>query len=112
MNKAKFFLILFLLGFLVVGVSTYLMTAGQTVGQVFFGRQFAESQLRNYVQKVLNQELNGGSCQAVDSDGNGYVSCDYTTQSEPNRPRSVECAAWGWEGFFNRGCKSRQLTIP
>jgi hypothetical protein len=35
------------------------------------------------------------------------VSCDFTTTSDPNRTHSIECAAWGWDGFLNRGCKTR-----
>lgn len=45
--------------------------------------------------------------QGMDSDGNGYVSCDYTIVSDPNRTYSLECAAWGWDGFMNQGCKTR-----
>lgn len=49
----------------------------------------------------------GARCQGVDSDSNGYVSCDYTTVNELNVARSLECAAWGLDGFINRGCKAR-----
>ncbi len=84
-----------------------LLTVGRPLGQALFGRGFAERQLQDYVQTVLRQSLNGGRCQAIDTDGNGYVACDYTTKSEPNTPRAVECSAWGWSGFWNRGCKAR-----
>jgi hypothetical protein len=107
MNKLKFFLGLAAVGFLVVVVGTFLLTAGRTVGQSLFGRSFAEGQLKDYVSAVLKQDVNGSRCQAVDSDGNGYVSCDYTTAGQPNVPRSIECAAWGLDGFLNRGCRTR-----
>jgi hypothetical protein len=107
MNKIKLFLVLGAIGFFVVVVGTFLLTAGRTVGQSLFGRSFAEGQLKDYVSSVLRQEVNGSKCQAVDSDGNGYVSCDYTTSGQPNVPRSIECAAWGMDGFLNRGCKTR-----
>jgi hypothetical protein len=96
----------------ITAISVLLMTVGKTVGQSLFGRGFAESQLRDYVQAVLRQEVNGARCQAVDTDGNGYVSCDYTTMSQPNSPRSIECSAWGLDGFLNRGCKSRLPGFP
>jgi len=107
MNKLKLFLILFFVGFLAVASGAFLVTAGRTIGQSLFGRNFAETQLRDYVATVLKQEVNGLRCQAVDTNKNGYVSCDYTTISQPNNPRSVECSAWGLDGFFNRGCKTR-----
>jgi hypothetical protein len=107
MNKIKLFLMLGVIGFFVVVVGTFLLTAGRTVGQSLFGRSFAEGQLKDYVSSVLRQDVNGLKCQAVDSDGNGYVSCDYTTAGQPSVPRSIECAAWGMDGFLNRGCKTR-----
>jgi hypothetical protein len=107
MNKIKFFLTLGVIGFLAVIIGTFLLTAGRTVGQSLFGRGFAEGQLKDYVAAVLKQDVNGLKCQAVDSDSNGYVSCDYTTVSQPNNPRSIECAAWGMDGFLNKGCKTR-----
>lgn len=107
MRNPKFLLVLFLGTFVIVAVSTYLFTAGRTIGQYFFGRSFAESQLRDYVASVLKQEVNGSRCQAIDTDGNGYVSCDYTITSQPNSTRSIECAAWGLDGFLNRGCRNR-----
>jgi hypothetical protein len=106
-NKVKFFLGLVVISFLVVVIGTFLLTAGRTIGQSLFGRSFAEGQLRDYVAKVLRQEVNGANCQAVDSDGNGYVSCDYTVAAQPSTPRSIECAAWGMSGFLNRGCRTR-----
>lgn len=106
-RKVKFFLALFGIGFLTIVLGTYLMTAGKTIGQSIFGRSFAETQLKEYVAAVLKQEINGARCQAVDTDGNGYVSCDYTTVARPNHPISIECSAWGWDGFFNRGCRTR-----
>ncbi len=106
-KKVKFFLVLSGISFLTIVLGTYLITAGKTVGQSMFGRSFAEKQLQEYVAAVLKQEVNGARCQSVDTDGNGYVSCDYTTAARPDSPLSIECAAWGWDGFFNRGCKTR-----
>lgn len=107
MRNPKLFLILFLVGFLVIAIGSYLVTAGKTVGQSLFGRGFAEGQLNDYVSAVLKQQVNGSRCQAIDTDNNGYVSCDYTTTGQPNVTRSLECAAWGLDGFLNRGCKTR-----
>lgn len=112
MNKTKLFLILFGAGFVAVVGGAFLLTAGRNLGQVFFGRSFAESELRDYVSSVLREEINGARCQAVDSDGNGYVSCDYTLNSSPGETRSIECAAWGWDGLLNRGCRSRFPNFP
>ncbi len=89
-----------------------LVTVGRVVGQFFFGRSFSESQLKDYVSSVSRQEINGAKCQSMDSDGNGYVSCDYTTVSRPDVTQSIECAAWGLDGFFNRGCKTRPAYNP
>jgi hypothetical protein len=107
MRKIQFLLILAVVGVLVAVVGGFLLTAGKTVGQSLFGRSFAEGQVRDYVGAVLKQETNGVRCQAVDTNKNGYVSCDYTTASQPENPRSIECAAWGIDGFLNRGCKTR-----
>jgi hypothetical protein len=111
MNKLKFFLTIGILGFLIIVIGGFLLTAGRTIGQSIFGRSFAEGQLKDYVTKVFKQEVNGARCQAVDSDTNGYVSCDYTTAGQPEVPRSIECAAWGLDGFLNRGCRTRVPTF-
>jgi hypothetical protein len=107
LKKGKLYMILGGSGLAIVIFSVFLMTAGRTIGQFFFGRGFAEGELRSYASKVLKQEINGASCQAMDTDGNGYVSCDYTTISNPNVTSSLECSAWGLDGFLNRGCKTR-----
>ncbi len=107
MNKIKLYAILGLMTAVVLGGGIILLTAGKVVGQRFFGRNFAERQLEDYVSSVLKQDINGARCQAMDSDQNGYVSCDYTLVSAPENVQSIECAAWGLDGFFNRGCKTR-----
>jgi hypothetical protein len=95
----------------VIGAGVALATAGKGVGQFLFGKAYAEGELKDYVRSVLKQEVAGASCQGIDTDGNGYVSCDYTVVSQPGITRSVECAAWGLSGFFNRGCKTRLPNI-
>ncbi|HEY9827388.1 MAG TPA: hypothetical protein V6D19_18260 [Stenomitos sp.] len=107
MTKIKLLATLAVIGILVAVVGGFLLTAGRTMGQAMFGRSFAEGQLNDYVSAVLKQEVNGSRCQAIDRDRNGYVSCDYTTVRQPDVPRSIECAAWGLDGFLNRGCKTR-----
>ena len=107
MSKAKRSLILISAGIIVLGSGLVLITAGRVVGQFFFGRRFAEKELNEYVSSVLKQELNGSKCQAMDTDGNSYVSCDFTLVSNPEKTYSVECSAWGLSGFLNKGCKSR-----
>lgn len=109
--KIKFYITLAFISFIVVVGGALLITVGKNIGQIFFGRSFAESQLREYVAKVLKQEINGVSCRNLDTDNNGYVACDFTTVNEPNRTLTVECAAWGWDGFLNRGCRTR-FNIP
>ncbi|MBR8832202.1 MAG: hypothetical protein N5P05_000737 [Chroococcopsis gigantea SAG 12.99] len=106
-GKVKLLIMLGLGGILAIALSGALITVGKSFGQLFFGRNFAETQLREYVSRVLKQDVNGVSCQPTDSDGNGYVSCDFTTTQQPNVTRTLECAAWGLDGFLNRGCKSR-----
>jgi hypothetical protein len=91
----------------VLGAGYLLLTAGRGLGQYMFGRGFAEGELREYVASVLRDEVNGCNCQPVDTDDNGYVSCDFSTKSQPQKVRSLECAAWGMRGFLTRGCKSR-----
>lgn len=107
MNKVKLSLILVSAAIILLGGGFALLTVGRVVGQFFFGRSFAESQLKDYVFSVLRQDLNGARCQAMDTDGNGYVSCDYTLVSHPEKTYSIECSAWGLDGFLNRGCKTR-----
>jgi hypothetical protein len=112
MRNVKLILLLVAGGIVVIGGGLVLMTVGRTAGQFFFGRSFAESQLKDYVSSVLKQEVNGVRCQAMDTDGNGYVSCDYTLVSQPNVTRSLECSAWGLDGFLNRGCRTRFPSFP
>lgn len=107
MRSVKIWLFLGAGGILVVIAGVLLITLGRNIGQFWFGRSFAEAQLKEYVTKVLNQDVNGMSCQRFDTNSNGYVSCDYTTTKTPDNPRSIECAAWGLDGFLNRGCKAR-----
>jgi hypothetical protein len=109
MNNLKISLIAALTAIIVIVGTSYLLTAGKAIGQPIFGKGFAERELKNYVSSVLRQQLNGVSCQPVDTDANGYVSCDYTTIAEPNTTHSIECSAWGLEGFLNRGCKARAI---
>jgi hypothetical protein len=93
--------------FLVLGSGIFLVTAGKGIGQFLFGRSYAEGELREYVGKVLQQEVRGVSCQPYDTDDNGYVSCDYTLATSQNTVSSTECAVWGLAGFINRGCRTR-----
>jgi hypothetical protein len=112
MRNSKLIFFLVVGGMVVIGGGIALATVGRSAGQFFFGRSFAESELRDYVASVLKQEINGVRCQAMDTDGNGYVSCDYTTVSQPEVTRSLECAAWGLDGFLNRGCRTRFPNFP
>ena len=107
MRSIKLWLFLGAGGLLFIAAGILLITFGRNLGQFFFGSSFAETQVREYVTKVLDQEVKGASCQRFDTNNNGYVSCDYTTASAPGQPRSIECAAWGLDGFLNRGCKAR-----
>jgi hypothetical protein len=107
MKKTQLYIILIGGGIFILVGAVFLVTIGRTMGQFMMGKSFAEAQLNEYVGKVLNQKVNGVNCQSMDTDKNGYVSCDYTTASQPDNPRSIECAAWGLDGFFNRGCKTR-----
>ncbi len=104
--------IFILLVILVFAVAIALLTVAQGAGQFLFGRAYAEGELKSYVAEVLKETVGGASCQAIDSDRNGYVSCDYTTARESGVTRSVECAAWGVSGFINRGCKTRLPMFP
>ncbi len=95
------------LGVILIGGAIFLLTAGKGLGQYFFGKSFAENELKGYVSTVLRQDVNGAHCQSVDSDNNGYVSCDYTLVTNPQVTHSIECAAWGLNGVLNKGCKAR-----
>jgi hypothetical protein len=110
MSKFKLFLVLGLVGGGGILLLVFLLTIGRNIGQFFFGRNFAESQLKNYVANVIKQDINGSQCQAWDTDGNGYVSCTFTLVSQPSRPYAIECAAWGLDGLLNRGCRETPLN--
>jgi hypothetical protein len=92
---------------IVIGSGIFMLTAGKNIGQFFFGKGYAEGELKEYVASVLKDEVNGVSCQTYDTDNNGYVSCDYTTTKQQGVTRSLDCAVWGVGGFLNRGCKTR-----
>ena len=110
MSKLKLFLVLGLVGGGGILLAVFLLTIGRNIGQFFFGRNFAESQLNSYVANVIKEDINGSQCQAWDTDGNGYVSCTYTLVSQPSKPYAIECAAWGLDGLFNRGCRQSSLN--
>lgn len=109
MKNLKVYLIASFISLVLIGGSVFLLTAGKAIGQPLFGKSYSEGELKNYVSSVLRQQINGVSCQPVDTDANGYVSCDYTTVNDPNTTRSIECSAWGLDGFLNRGCKARSI---
>jgi hypothetical protein len=112
MTKFKLFLVLGLLGGGAIALAVLLLTVGRNIGQFFFGRSFAESQLKSYVANVMKEDINGFQCQTWDTDGNGYVSCTYTLVSQPSRPYAIECSAWGLDGLLNRGCKQTPMIRP
>ena len=110
MSKFKLYLVLGLVGGGAILLAVFLLTIGRNIGQFFVGRNFAESQLKDYVANVIKGDINGSQCQAWDTDGNGYVSCTYTLVSQPGKPYAIECAAWGLDGFLNRGCRQTPLN--
>jgi hypothetical protein len=110
MSKFKLFLLLGLVGGGAILLAVFLLTIGRNIGQFFVGRNFAESQLKDYVANVIKEPMNGSQCQAWDTDGNGYVSCTYTLVSQPGKPYAIECAAWGLDGILNRGCRQAPLN--
>ncbi len=110
MSKFKLYLVLGLVGGGAILLAVFLLTIGRNIGQFFVGRNFAESQLNDYVANVIKEDINGSQCQAWDTDGNGYVSCTYTLVSQPGKPFAIECAAWGLDGILNRGCRQAPLN--
>jgi len=92
---------------LILGIGAFSLTGGKGIGQFFFGKAYAEGELKDYVATVLQDEVRGVSCQALDTDDNGYVACDFTTAKQPGETKSLECAAWSFGGLLNRGCKTR-----
>ncbi|MEB3174251.1 MAG: hypothetical protein VKN60_03545 [Cyanobacteriota bacterium] len=111
LNKIKILIIVGLAGGALLLAAALLLTVGRNIGQFFFGRSFAEEQLSSYVANVMQEEVKGSQCQQWDTDSNGYVSCTYTLVSQPGKPYAIECAAWGLDGFLNRGCKPKSY-IP
>ncbi len=59
MSKFKLFLVLGLIGGGGILLSVFLLTIGRNIGQFFFGRNFAESQLNNYDAHVIKEDING-----------------------------------------------------
>lgn len=76
----------------------------------------AEDSMREYVGKLYpGREIIGVACTNIDSDGDGYISCTATidTDSGPSvveRQINAQCAT----GFlsFNSGCKATVPYIP
>lgn len=76
----------------------------------------AEDSMREYVGKLYpGRDIIGVSCTNVDSDGDGYISCVATIDSD-NGPEVVEkqIAAQCATGFlsFNSGCKPTVGYMP
>lgn len=76
----------------------------------------AEDSMREYVGKLYpGREIIGVSCTNVDTDGDGYISCTATIDTD-NGPEVVErqinaeCAT----GFlsFNSGCRQPKPYVP
>ncbi len=64
----------------------------------------AEKTSKDYVKKLYNKEAQGISCSNVDSDGDGYVSCDVNIGKEVIL---LECPTFS--SFFNNKCKTRLI---
>lgn len=79
-------------------------------------RGAAEDSMREYVSKLYpGREIIGVACTNIDSDGDGYISCTATidTDNGPNvveRQINAQCAT----GFLslNSGCKATVPYIP
>ena len=107
MRSLKFWLFLAGGGFLVLIGGVLLLMFAKPIGQAMFGSSFAEKQAEEYVSKLFGDEVSKISCRNRDTDGDGYVTCDFRTNSDPGKIHSIECSAWGFDGVLNRGCKSR-----
>lgn len=76
----------------------------------------AESEMREYVAKLYpGREIIGVACTNVDTDGDGYISCTATidTDSGPavvERQINAQCASGILS--FNSGCKPTLPYIP
>lgn len=66
--------------------------------------EFAEQEARSHAQK-LGWKVQGVACTAVDTDGDGYISCSLALQD--GTERALECASGGL-GSVN-GCKTAPL---
>lgn len=103
---------------LIVVVAIVLVLVLLVVGGVrgCTGRGAAEDSMREYVGKLYpGREIIGVACTNIDSDGDGYISCTATidTDNGPNiveRQINAQCAT----GFlsFNSGCKATVPYIP
>ena len=73
-------------------------------------RENSTSMARRYVSEMHGPTWTRVSCQGVDTDNNGYVSCVVGdgTATEP-----IECAACMTSSFcFNSGCRPLRFPVP
>lgn len=76
----------------------------------------AEDEMRAYVQNLYpSKEIIGVSCTNVDTDGDGYISCVATIDTDPGeaiveKQISAQCASGILS--FNSGCKPTVGYVP
>lgn len=72
----------------------------------------ATTQARAYVRTMHADWQNPNvSCQSVDTDANGYVTCAVNNGS--GYPETIERASYVVDSLnFNRGCRPARMTIP
>ena len=74
--------------------------------------EYAEQEARAHAEK-LGWVLDGLSCAAVDSDGNGYIGCTVIVLDDEDRrtERNLECASGSMLNPAVKGCKAALVAI-
>lgn len=67
----------------------------------------------NYIAKLYGDHtVMGSSCQGQDSDGDGYITCNFRIKSPQNTERTIilQCPTF-WKSYMGNSCKENGLMI-
>lgn len=84
------------------------LVAANLYAKYGYAKDKAERQLAHYLAEMYSDRtLLGKNCTGLDTDGDGYISCDANTllRNGVEEKVTVDCAAT----FFKSGCKTKQL---
>ena len=103
----KYFYIIFVLGILVGGIYFYYIGSNT----IRANRGLSEGE--NYIKKMYAEyAIVGKVCQGKDTDGDGYISCDFRIKTETKEDViNLQCPTF-ISSYLGTSCKESRLAFP